>query len=61
MSNVGDVNDMTKNALVILNKENLPTFKKNSLSRAKDFDISNILPQYEKYYQKVMDKASTYA
>lgn len=61
MSNVGDVNDMTRNALVILNKDNLPTFKKNALSRAKDFDISNILPQYERYYQKVMDKASTYA
>jgi N-acetyl-alpha-D-glucosaminyl L-malate synthase BshA len=58
MSAVGDVADMTKNALVILKKENLPAFKANALKRAQEFDISKILPLYEQYYQKVMDKAS---
>lgn len=58
MSNIGDVEDMTKNALIILDKNNLPKFKENALKRAKEFDISNILPRYEAVYEKVMEKAS---
>jgi glycosyltransferase involved in cell wall biosynthesis len=54
MSNVGDVDDMAKNALFILKDENLPAFKKNALERAKDFDINKILPQYVDFYQKVL-------
>ena len=54
MSNVGDVEDMTKNALIILDKNNLPTFKANALKRAQEFDITNILPQYEAYYEEVL-------
>lgn len=57
MSNVGDVEDMTRNALTILDKDNLPVFKANALKRAKEFDISNILPQYEDYYQQVIEKS----
>lgn len=57
MSNIGDVEDMTKNALIILDKNNLPKFKDNALKRAQEFDISRILPHYEAYYQKVMEKA----
>ena len=56
MSNVGDVEDMTRNALFILDKKNLPKFKANALNRAKEFDISRILPQYESYYTKVIEK-----
>jgi N-acetyl-alpha-D-glucosaminyl L-malate synthase BshA len=56
MSNVGDVEDMTRNALFVLDKNNLPKFKANSLNRAKEFDISRILPQYESYYTKVIEK-----
>ncbi len=44
MSTVGDVEDMTRKALFILDKDNLPSFKKNALKRAQEFDISNILP-----------------
>jgi N-acetyl-alpha-D-glucosaminyl L-malate synthase BshA len=55
LSNVGDIEGMTKNALYILDKDNLPTFKANALSQAKKFDIANILPLYESYYQKVID------
>jgi N-acetyl-alpha-D-glucosaminyl L-malate synthase BshA len=58
LSNVGDVEDMTKKAMFILDKNNLPRFKENSLKRAQEFDITRILPLYENYYQKVMEKAS---
>jgi N-acetyl-alpha-D-glucosaminyl L-malate synthase BshA len=58
LSNIGDVEDMSRNALHILDKNNLPKFKQNALARAKEFDISRILPLYEAYYQKVMEKAA---
>ncbi len=54
LSNVGDVDDMVKNALYILQEENLPRFKENALARAKEFDIINIVPMYERYYEKVL-------
>ena len=55
-SNVGDVEDMTRNALTILDKDNLPTFKMNALNRAKEFDINRILPIYEAFYDEVLTK-----
>jgi N-acetyl-alpha-D-glucosaminyl L-malate synthase BshA len=58
LSNIGDIEDMTRNALFILDKKNLPKFKENALKRAKEFDITRILPIYEDYYQLVMDKAA---
>jgi L-malate glycosyltransferase len=58
LSNVGDVEDMTKNALHILDKDNLPKFKENALKQAKKFDIANVLPLYENYYQKVIEKTA---
>jgi N-acetyl-alpha-D-glucosaminyl L-malate synthase BshA len=61
MSPVGDVEDMTRNALFILDKNNLQTFKDNALKRAKEFDISRILPLYESYYQRVMEKTASKA
>ncbi|MGV3561074.1 N-acetyl-alpha-D-glucosaminyl L-malate synthase BshA [Larkinella arboricola] len=57
LSNVGDINDMVKNALFILDDENLPTFKHNALERAKEFEISRILPLYEAYYEKVVQES----
>lgn len=59
MSNIGDVEDMTKKSLIVLDKNNLPKFKENALKRAKEFDISRILPLYEAYYQKVMERAAS--
>lgn len=56
LSPVGDIEDMTKNALYILDKDNLPTFKQNALARAKEFDISRILPLYEDLYNRTVDK-----
>jgi L-malate glycosyltransferase len=55
MSNIGDVNDMCKNALEILkDKETHDRFKANALAQAKKFDINNIVPQYEKLYQQLI-------
>ena len=56
LSEVGDVEDMTRKALFVLDKNNLPRFKKNALERAKEFDIANIRPLYEKVYQRVLEK-----
>jgi N-acetyl-alpha-D-glucosaminyl L-malate synthase BshA len=57
MSKVGDVEDMTRNALFVLDKNNLPAFKSNALKRAQEFDISKILPLYENYYVKILEKS----
>ncbi len=54
MSDVGDVEDMTKNALFILQDENLPRFKKAALKRAEDFSIDKILPLYENFYEEIL-------
>lgn len=57
LSNPGDVEEMTKNALFVLQKENLPKFKEMALKRAMEFDVSNILPKYEKLYYDVLNNA----
>ena len=56
LSNIGDIEDMTRKALIILDKNNLPTFKLNALNRAKEFDLPKILPLYENYYEKIIEK-----
>jgi N-acetyl-alpha-D-glucosaminyl L-malate synthase BshA len=61
LSPVGDVEDMTRKALHVLDKDNLPVFKANALKRAKEFDITQILPLYEDYYQKVMERTASKA
>lgn len=58
LSAVGDVEDMTRKALFVLDPANLPRFKENALQRAKEFDISRILPLYESYYEYVMEKTA---
>jgi len=61
ISNVGDVDAMTENALHILSDDHLPTFKKNALARAKVFELSKVLPQYESFYEEVIEKKSSVA
>jgi N-acetyl-alpha-D-glucosaminyl L-malate synthase BshA len=56
MSDVGDVEEMSKKALYILDDKNLPSFKAHALKRAQEFDVENILPLYEKYYMEVLDR-----
>jgi N-acetyl-alpha-D-glucosaminyl L-malate synthase BshA len=58
LSNVGDIEDMTHKSLFVLDKNNLPKFKENALKRAQEFDITKILPLYENYYEKILEKAS---
>ncbi len=53
---VGDIKEMTKKALHILSDENLPKFKERALARAKEFDVSKILPRYEKFYKETIEK-----
>jgi N-acetyl-alpha-D-glucosaminyl L-malate synthase BshA len=56
LSNVGDVDDMARNAIYILEDEGrLMQFKKNAFAQAKRFDIVNILPIYEAYYRQVLE------
>ena len=58
MSNVGDVADMAKNAIYILqDRERLAEFKSNALKRAKEFDLSIILPLYENYYKQILERS----
>jgi N-acetyl-alpha-D-glucosaminyl L-malate synthase BshA len=57
LSNVGDVNKMAKDAIVLLNDvEKLNVFKNNALAHANTFDLPNILPQYEAVYQHLVSK-----
>lgn len=55
LSNVGDIEDMTKKALTILDDNNLPKFKAGALSRAKDFNVDQILPLYENLYMEILE------
>ncbi|MDQ8003679.1 MAG: N-acetyl-alpha-D-glucosaminyl L-malate synthase BshA [Pedobacter sp.] len=55
MCNVGDVDDMANKAITILSdQKTLDYFKENALTRAKDFDLKKILPQYISYYEEVI-------
>jgi len=57
LSDVGDIDDMTKNALYILsNKERLATFKANARNTAKKYDLHTIVPQYEAIYEATLAK-----
>jgi glycosyltransferase involved in cell wall biosynthesis len=58
LSPVGDVEDMSRKALFVLDRRNLPVFKENALKRAREFDITNILPLYERVYQRVIEKTA---
>lgn len=59
---VGDVEVMAQRAIHILeDEERLLKFKKGALAQAKRFDIERILPQYEAYYKKVIDKVKSSA
>jgi L-malate glycosyltransferase len=55
LSNVGDIESMSKNAISILkNEATLSQFKANAREVAKTFDIQNILPLYEDLYFKAL-------
>ncbi len=56
LCDVGDIDAMSAKALQILDKDNLPKFKAAALKRAKEFELSNILPMYEGYYNQVIEE-----
>jgi glycosyltransferase involved in cell wall biosynthesis len=54
LSNVGDVEDMAKNAIDLLSdSEKLAQFKLQAKINAKRFDLAEILPMYELLYARV--------
>ena len=56
LSNVGDVEDMAKNAIHLLSNEKLfHQFRINAWKRAKVFSIENVLPLYEKIYDDLIN------
>lgn len=62
LSEIGDYEDMAKNAIGLLkDEEKLSRFRKNAREKAREFDLPNILPQYEQLYLKVIDKKSVTA
>jgi len=55
MADIGDINAMSKYAMDILkNDEVLKKFKVNAAAHAKKYDISNIIPVYEKLYERFL-------
>ncbi|WP_316824526.1 N-acetyl-alpha-D-glucosaminyl L-malate synthase BshA [Pedobacter miscanthi] len=58
MSNVGDVEAMAAHAIEILkDDETLNRFKENAFTRAQDFDLKKILPEYINYYKEVIENS----
>jgi N-acetyl-alpha-D-glucosaminyl L-malate synthase BshA len=58
LSEIGDVDAMAHNAISILsNEENLAEFRKNALAQAKRYDINNVLPIYEAYYDQIIQSS----
>jgi N-acetyl-alpha-D-glucosaminyl L-malate synthase BshA len=57
LSDVGNTDEMAQNAIKILNNDKiLAEFKENALAIAKQFDIKNIVPKYEKLYEEALNK-----
>ena len=52
LSNLGDINDMAKNAISILKDDStLQSFKQNAKDHTRKFSLENILPVYEDLYK----------
>lgn len=59
LSEVGDVEDMARHAVFILNDEKtLESFKRAAILHAKGFEKPKIIPLYEKLYDQVLRKHS---
>lgn len=56
LSEVGDVENMAKNALKILKDSTThQKFKNAALKRAKEFDVKNVIQSYEKLYKQMLE------
>ena len=54
LSDVGDIDEMAKNTLYVLEDEHLHTFKNNAKKQAENFSLDRILPMYEEIYGKLV-------
>ena len=55
LSAVGDITEMARNAISILEQEAvLAQFKENARKQAQTFDINLIVPRYERLYEKAL-------
>ncbi|HYF33342.1 MAG TPA: N-acetyl-alpha-D-glucosaminyl L-malate synthase BshA [Chitinophagaceae bacterium] len=58
LSSVGNIKEMAANAIGLLEDEALhDRFRQNAKANAELFDIRNIIPQYEKLYNRFLPKA----
>lgn len=58
LAKLADVDTMAQHAIDILECEDtLAQFRANALAQAKRFDLENIIPQYEAYYESVLKEA----
>ncbi|HLP93818.1 MAG TPA: N-acetyl-alpha-D-glucosaminyl L-malate synthase BshA [Saprospiraceae bacterium] len=58
LSDAGNVSEMADYAIQLLqDEEKLQHFRANALKQARRFDIDQILPEYEAYYQEVIEKS----
>ena len=55
VSPIGDVADMIKNALYVLQDDNLPRFKAAARARAEEFSVDAIVPLYEECYRRAIE------
>ena len=54
--NVGDINEMAKKSLFVLDEMNLKKFKDDALMRAKKYSIEKIVPEYVNFYNKIINE-----
>lgn len=55
LCNVGDIDAMAEKSLYVLEDcDRLNKFKEAAYNRAKDFELSKIMPKYEAYYREVL-------
>ena len=62
LSNLGDVDDMAKNAISILNDDIvLQSFKENAKKHANNFSLKTILPVYEEIYESCYKESKSFS
>lgn len=58
LSDAGNVTEMANYAIQLLqDEEMLQRFRANALEQARRFDIDRILPEYERYYEEVIERS----
>lgn len=59
LSDVNDIDKMANDAIYILeHNDKLLEFRKNALEQARKYDLYSILPQYERFYEEILELAN---